>query len=159
MDIRVVRVLLGHEPPVDHCALDADLCRSACVRAEEVEARGRRPAVYEHAYLRQGTTGTNAPLVEGYGRGSARLARRSRTCSSSRGVHQRPERVADGYGYADDLLRLNFPDEYLGADQLSVRGYVKQIGQIPAPVAQGGGYTLLPRSGVEAFVNTARIWA
>lgn len=59
----------------------------------------------------------------------------------------------DGYGYADDLLRLNFPDEYLGADQLRVRASVNQIGQIPAPVAMGVGYTLLPRSGLEAFAN------
>jgi DNA-binding transcriptional LysR family regulator len=34
-----------------------------------------------------------------------------------------------------------------------VRGFVNQIGQIPAPVAQGVGYTLLPRSGVEAFAR------
>ncbi|MHA6327093.1 LysR family transcriptional regulator [Roseivivax sp. CAU 1753] len=63
----------------------------------------------------------------------------------------------DGYGYADDLLRLNFPDEYPGADQLSVRGSVNQIGQIPAPVAKGVGYTLLPRSGVEAFANKSSL--
>ncbi|WP_018701297.1 LysR family transcriptional regulator [Amorphus coralli] len=59
----------------------------------------------------------------------------------------------DGYGYADDLLRLNFPDDYPGADRLSVRGSVNQIGQIPAAVARGIGYTLLPRSGVEAFAE------
>ncbi|WP_146590797.1 LysR family transcriptional regulator [Puniceibacterium confluentis] len=63
----------------------------------------------------------------------------------------------DGYSYADDLLRLNFPDDYLGADRLSVRGSVNQIGQIPAPVAKGIGYTLLPRSGVEAFADKASL--
>ncbi|KJS44975.1 MAG: LysR family transcriptional regulator [Roseovarius sp. BRH_c41] len=63
----------------------------------------------------------------------------------------------DGYGYADDLLRLNFPDDYPGADQLSVRGSVNQIGQIPAPVAKGVGYTLLPKSGVEAFADKASL--
>ena len=63
----------------------------------------------------------------------------------------------DGYGYADDLLRLNFPDDYPGADRLRLRGSVNQIGQIPAPVAKGVGYTLLPRSGVEAFVNEASL--
>lgn len=61
----------------------------------------------------------------------------------------------DGYGYADDLLKLNFPDDYPGADRLSLRGSVNQIGQIPAPVAKGVGYTLLPRSGVEAFGDKA----
>ncbi|MHA6346316.1 LysR family transcriptional regulator [Roseivivax sp. CAU 1761] len=63
----------------------------------------------------------------------------------------------DGYGYADDLLRLNFPDDYPGADRLRVRGSINQIGQIPAPVAKGVGYTLLPRSGVEAFSDKARL--
>mgnify|MGYP005992684841 FL=1 len=57
----------------------------------------------------------------------------------------------DGPAYADDLLGLNFPQDYPGADRLRLRGFVNQIGQIPAPVAQGIGYTLLPRSGVEAF--------
>ncbi|WP_417525243.1 LysR family transcriptional regulator [Marinovum sp.] len=61
----------------------------------------------------------------------------------------------DGYGYADDLLRINFPEDYPGADRIRIRGTVNQIGQIPAPVAQGIGYTLLPRSGVEAFAGKA----
>ncbi|ETX27314.1 LysR family transcriptional regulator [Roseivivax isoporae] len=59
----------------------------------------------------------------------------------------------DGYAYADDLLHLNFPGAYPGADRLRVRAFVNQIGQIPAPVAQGTGYTLLPRSGVEAYAR------
>lgn len=57
----------------------------------------------------------------------------------------------DGPAYADDLLQLNFPGSYPGSDRIRVRAHVNQIGQIPAPVAQGIGYTLLPRSGVEAF--------
>ena len=63
----------------------------------------------------------------------------------------------DGFGYADDLLRLNFPEDYPGADRISLRGSVNQIGQIPAPVANGVGYTLLPRSGVEAFADKASL--
>lgn len=63
----------------------------------------------------------------------------------------------DGYAYADDLLHRNFPGSYPGADRLRLRGYVNQIGQIPAPVAQGVGYTLLPRSGVEAFAQKDRL--
>lgn len=63
----------------------------------------------------------------------------------------------DGYSYADDLLKLNFPNDYLGADRLKVRGSVNQIGQIPAPVAKGIGYTLLHRSGVEAFADKASL--
>jgi len=57
----------------------------------------------------------------------------------------------DGFAYADDLLSLNFPEEFTGADQMKVRTFVNQIGQIPSPVAEGIGYTLLPRSGIEAF--------
>ena len=57
----------------------------------------------------------------------------------------------DGYAYADELFSLNFPDAFTGADRLTLRTFVNQIGQIPYPVSQGIGYTLLPRSGVEAF--------
>lgn len=56
----------------------------------------------------------------------------------------------DGYRYADDLFSLNFPDDFAGAERLRQRGYVNQIGQIPEPVANGIGYTLLPRSGFAA---------
>lgn len=59
----------------------------------------------------------------------------------------------DGFAYADDLLSLNFAEDYMGADHLRIRTFVNQIGQIPIPVAQGLGYTILPRSGVEAFPN------
>jgi DNA-binding transcriptional LysR family regulator len=57
----------------------------------------------------------------------------------------------DGYAYADELFSLNFPDEFRGSDRLRLRGFVNQIGQIPTPVSQGLGYTLLPRSGVNAY--------
>lgn len=63
----------------------------------------------------------------------------------------------DGFAYADDLLQLNFPDSYPGADRTRLRGYVNQIGQIPAAVARGVGYTLLPRSGVETFAAKDRL--
>ncbi len=63
----------------------------------------------------------------------------------------------DGYAYADELFSLNFPDFFRGADRLRQRGFVNQIGQIPAPVAQGIGYTLLPRSGVIAYPDRQRL--
>lgn len=63
----------------------------------------------------------------------------------------------DGWAYADDLLTRNFPDTYPGAGRMRVRGYVNQIGQIPAPVAQGIGYTLLPQSGVTAYGHREQI--
>jgi DNA-binding transcriptional LysR family regulator len=63
----------------------------------------------------------------------------------------------DGFAYADDLLLLNFPETFTGADRLTVRTFVNQIGQIPSPVAKGIGYTLLPRSGIEAFSERDRL--
>lgn len=63
----------------------------------------------------------------------------------------------DAYAYADALLSLNFPNEYLGSDKLRIRGCVNQIGQIPTPVAAGIGYTILPRSGLESFPKAERL--
>ncbi len=63
----------------------------------------------------------------------------------------------DCHRHADNLIARNFPDDYTGADRLHVRTRVNQIGQIPAPVAQGVGYTLLPRSGLAAFPDAERL--
>lgn len=57
----------------------------------------------------------------------------------------------DGFAYADALLSANFPNEYEGVERLRVRSFINQIGQIPEPVAEGIGYTILPRSGVDAY--------
>lgn len=59
----------------------------------------------------------------------------------------------DGFTYADELFSLNFSETFKGAERLRVRTFINQISQIPAPVASGIGYTLLPRSGVEAFAD------
>ncbi len=63
----------------------------------------------------------------------------------------------DGYAYADELFSLNFPDLYNGSDRLRTRGFINQISQIPAPVAEGIGYTLLPRSGVNAYPDKHKL--
>ncbi|SLN66116.1 HTH-type transcriptional regulator CysL [Pseudoruegeria aquimaris] len=63
----------------------------------------------------------------------------------------------DVFSYADDLLQLNFPDTYPGAEALRLRGQVNQIGQILAPVAAGVGYTMLPHSGVRSFEGRGRL--
>ncbi|QUS36763.1 LysR family transcriptional regulator [Falsirhodobacter algicola] len=60
----------------------------------------------------------------------------------------------DGAAYAEALLPANFPD-YRGHPR--VRSFINQIGQIPEPVARGIGYTILPRSGVEAFARRDRL--
>ncbi|AYD03954.1 LysR family transcriptional regulator [Neorhizobium sp. NCHU2750] len=61
----------------------------------------------------------------------------------------------DGIAYADELLSANFPSEYQGVDSLRIRSFINQIGQIPEPVAKGVGYTILPRSGVDAYPRRA----
>jgi DNA-binding transcriptional LysR family regulator len=63
----------------------------------------------------------------------------------------------DGFAYADELFSLNFPGDFKGADRLHVRAFVNQISQIPAPVAHGIGYTLLPRSGVDAYSDRDKV--
>lgn len=63
----------------------------------------------------------------------------------------------DGYAHADQLLAPNYPDRYFGSDRLRLRGFVNQIGQIPAPVARGIGYTILPQSGLDAFPRRDRL--
>ncbi|WP_417425757.1 LysR family transcriptional regulator [Hoeflea sp.] len=63
----------------------------------------------------------------------------------------------DGLAYADELFTLNFPNEFRGADRLHIRAFINQISQIPAPVAHGVGYTLLPRSGVDAFHHRKKL--
>ena len=50
-------------------------------------------------------------------------------------------------------LTLQKLDDYRGAEHLRLRSFINQIGQIPLPVAQGLGYTILPRSGVEGFAH------
>ncbi|PLW77318.1 LysR family transcriptional regulator [Cohaesibacter celericrescens] len=63
----------------------------------------------------------------------------------------------DGFAYAHDLFSLNFPDHFEGSDTLRIRTFVNQISQIPAPVAHGIGYTVLPRSGIDAYPDKDKI--
>jgi DNA-binding transcriptional LysR family regulator len=63
----------------------------------------------------------------------------------------------DGYAYADECFSLNFPHEFKGSDRLRIRGFVNQISQIPSPIAQGVGYTLLPQSGVNSYPDKHRL--
>ncbi|MBU2958117.1 LysR family transcriptional regulator [Paracoccus sp. 1_MG-2023] len=55
----------------------------------------------------------------------------------------------DGPALADLLLGPNF-DDHPGGDRLRIRVHLNQIGQIPLPIAAGIGWTVLPRSGIEA---------
>lgn len=62
----------------------------------------------------------------------------------------------DAFTYANDLLSLNFPAAFRGSEHLNVRTFINQISQIPSPVCEGIGYTLLPRSGVDAYPEKDR---
>jgi DNA-binding transcriptional LysR family regulator len=57
----------------------------------------------------------------------------------------------DGFAHAEELFAANYPGEFTGVDGLRIRSFINQIGQIPAPVADGIGYTILPRSGIDAY--------
>lgn len=63
----------------------------------------------------------------------------------------------DGFAQADELLGANFPGSHPGADQLRRRSFINQSSQIPEPVLRGIGYTVLPRSGVDAHPDRHRL--
>jgi len=63
----------------------------------------------------------------------------------------------DGYAYADALLGRNFAGGYRGSDRLRLRSFINQVSQIAEPVAHGLGYTILPRTGIDAFANRNRL--
>ena len=58
----------------------------------------------------------------------------------------------DGQAYAEQLMPGNYP-AFESAGTLRRRGFVNQINQIPASVAAGVGYTILPRSGILTFAR------
>lgn len=58
----------------------------------------------------------------------------------------------DGQAYAEQLMPGNYPT-FESAGTLRQRGFINQINQIPASVAAGVGYTILPRSGILTFAR------
>lgn len=57
----------------------------------------------------------------------------------------------DGHHYASRVLETNFPDNFNGMHQIPESGYINQLSQILLPVAQGLGFTVIPRSSLAAF--------
>jgi len=57
----------------------------------------------------------------------------------------------DGHHYASQVLEANFPEQFQGMSQLPQQGYINQLSQILLPVAEGLGFTVLPRSALSAF--------
>ncbi|WP_095497434.1 LysR family transcriptional regulator [Paraferrimonas haliotis] len=54
----------------------------------------------------------------------------------------------DGAYYLEQVLQANFE---IGTEDIPVKGYVNQMGQILEPVAQGIGFTVLPVSALRHF--------
>ncbi len=65
----------------------------------------------------------------------------------------------DGAQYANELLSQNFTQDFAGIDTLNQKGFINQIGQILLPVARGLGFTVVPRSCLEAFAEQSRVYA
>ncbi|MEH6471059.1 MAG: LysR family transcriptional regulator [Halopseudomonas sp.] len=63
----------------------------------------------------------------------------------------------DGHHYAIQLLEVNFSEQYRGMDRVPQSGYINQLSQILLPVSLGSGFTVLPRSSVDAFPYPDRI--
>ena len=59
----------------------------------------------------------------------------------------------DGHHYANQLLKENFSNEFLSMDQLPQSGYINQLSQILLPVSLGLGFTIIPKSSMDAFAN------
>ncbi|MDO6563567.1 LysR family transcriptional regulator [Amphritea sp. 1_MG-2023] len=57
----------------------------------------------------------------------------------------------DGHHYATQVLEANFSDHYHRRQKIPVSSYINQLSQILLPVSQGLGFTVLPKSSVEAF--------
>ncbi|MDI3326531.1 LysR family transcriptional regulator [Pontibacterium granulatum] len=57
----------------------------------------------------------------------------------------------DGHHYASRVLETNYPDSFRGMGQIPESGYINQLGQILLPVAKGLGFTVIPKSSLDAF--------
>ncbi|MEH6652366.1 MAG: LysR family transcriptional regulator [Motiliproteus sp.] len=63
----------------------------------------------------------------------------------------------DGSHYAMQLLPVNFPDQFIGMEQIPQSGYINQLSQILLPVSMGLGFTVIPQSSLDAFPYPDRI--
>lgn len=63
----------------------------------------------------------------------------------------------DGLHFIEKVFSANFKAEYKGPNSLHVTGYVNQLQQILLPVAQGLGFTILPKRAVQQFEQQERL--
>ena len=65
----------------------------------------------------------------------------------------------DGHHYANTLLAANFQDNFSGLQEIPQSSYINQLSQILLPVSMGLGFTVVPKSCLNAFSNRAQIKA
>ncbi len=63
----------------------------------------------------------------------------------------------DGHHYAIQLLEANYAQEFAGMDRVPQSGYINQLSQILLPVSMGLGFTVIPRSSLDAFPYPERL--
>jgi len=59
----------------------------------------------------------------------------------------------DGHHYAIGVLEMNFKEQFVGMESIPQSGYINQLSQILLPVSLGLGFTVIPKSSLDAFVN------
>jgi DNA-binding transcriptional LysR family regulator len=57
----------------------------------------------------------------------------------------------DGLHFIEKVFTANFKAEYKGVESLNIKGYVNQLQQILLPVAEGVGFTILPKRAICQF--------
>jgi len=57
----------------------------------------------------------------------------------------------DGHHYAIQIFEENFPNQFVGMDQIPQSGYINQLSQILLPVSKGLGFTVIPQSSLDVF--------
>lgn len=57
----------------------------------------------------------------------------------------------DGHHYATQVFESNYPNQFKGMDALRQSSYINQLSQILLPVSEGLGFTVIPKSSLDAF--------
>ena len=57
----------------------------------------------------------------------------------------------DGHHYATQVFESNYPIQFKGMDALRQSSYINQLSQILLPVSKGLGFTVIPKSSLDAF--------
>jgi DNA-binding transcriptional LysR family regulator len=63
----------------------------------------------------------------------------------------------DGLHFIEKVFSANFKEEYKGTESLNIKGYVNQLQQILLPVAEGVGFTILPKRAILQFAPQSKL--